>query len=467
MHHIIFRNFLGPVAVVVAAFFQIPACAQAPGPAATIPVPTFAACNPATAPQLPLRWHAVGLMMPFLRGQLDVGEFTYDATLPAMRATVYGVESGAVDLLITEQDTYVLSGPHRSPTHCTSLGEKKLKLPSPQWLASKAACVGESPLGTEPVQWWQTPGVGTRATWHWFSTKTRLPWRSLFLNRALDPAIIGDYAMSYFRTFTPLPATNLAALRDRCAATAKPNRTEIEAEVPTARDLMAIPNKAAEAERAQRISELMPGIVQGACARMTTIKWPDQFGSALVITPIRFKEGPYSAVIYYDWKQTGTQLTYMYQGAPGGRPDLLGLTSLKKRVGYRVKFVPPAGAACRAILPGIVRPDWMKAAWCECRGVIKQGARLSPDADSEILSCPIKWQNQRIMWSWYTTQGRPIIFLEAAPEGGGVMLADYHQWLPGQTAQAGDFELPNACKIDHPGPSYSNVSCSDCHTTPF
>src|ERR1700689_38929 len=63
--------------------------------------PRFTACNPATPSELPTRWRAVGLMMPFLQGQLDVGEFEYDGALPAMRATVYGLESGAADILIT------------------------------------------------------------------------------------------------------------------------------------------------------------------------------------------------------------------------------------------------------------------------------------------------------------------------------------------------------------------------------
>jgi hypothetical protein len=173
-------------------------------------------------------------------------------------------------------------------------------------------------------------------------------------------------------------------------------------------------------------------------------------------------------LIYYDWGQAETQLAYMYQGRP---PVLQGLISLKKRIGYRIKLPASGGAVCQAVLPGIVRPDWMKAAWCECKGVIKHNADLSPNAETEILSCPIKWQGQRIMWSWYTTEGRPVIFMEAAPEGGGLMLADYHDWLPGQTAQAADFELPNACQPPGGGSpggggaSYSNVSCSDCHTT--
>src|SRR5687767_126435 len=86
-------------------------------------LPGLAACT-AARPELPARWRAVALMMPFHEGQLDVGEFVYDGSLPAMRATVYGLESGAVDLLITGGDTYRLTGPHGSPTGCTSLGRR-------------------------------------------------------------------------------------------------------------------------------------------------------------------------------------------------------------------------------------------------------------------------------------------------------------------------------------------------------
>ncbi|MFY9836328.1 MAG: hypothetical protein WAK55_07615, partial [Xanthobacteraceae bacterium] len=147
-------------------------------------------------------------MMSFEQGQLDVGEFVFDGGLPAMRATVYGLQSGAVDLLITDNDTYVIHGPHHSPTDCTSLGPR-LGPPSPQWLSEKSVCVGESPVASRPVQWWQK--IGTDVARHWVSTETRLPLRSWFLRRSLDPAIIGDYAMTYFPTFTPLPQTDLMA----------------------------------------------------------------------------------------------------------------------------------------------------------------------------------------------------------------------------------------------------------------
>jgi hypothetical protein len=434
---------------------------------ATLPI--FKACKPATPPELPMRWRAVGLMMPFAQGQLDVGEFEYDGELQSMRATVYGVESGAVDLLITKNDTYLLDGPHGAPKHCTSLGPK-LRVPTAQWLSSQSVCVGESPLATQPVQWWQTPGFDPAR--YWFSADTRLPWRTLFLSRALDPAIIGDYAMTYFPTFTPLPKTGLAALQDFCATAAKNSEADRLGATPTARELMTMRNKSAETEREERVGALIPGLSHKACAQMSPAKWPDRFIMTAVVTPISLNDAPYPTLIYYDWSGARTLLVMPFHEYP---PSLQGILSLKNRVGYRLKIshstVKPS--ACKPDLPGIVRPDWMKAASCQCMGVIKRNAALSPDSETQILSCPIKNQSPRIMWSWYTTKGQPLVFMEAAPKSGGVMLADYRDWVPGQTGQARDFELPQACQVPpNPGEasaakavSFSDVSCSDCHST--
>ena len=430
-------------------------------------LPMLAACRPATPPELPQRWHAVGLMMPFLDGQLDVGEFVYDGALPAMRATVYGLQSGAVDLLITENDTYLLSGPHRSPTQCTALG-RKLRPPSAQWLATESVCVGEAPLEEQAVQWWQKGGFEPAR--YWVSTGSRLPWRTSFVSRALDPAIIGDYAMTYFPAFTPLPQTDLAALRDRCAATAKPGGAGISAAVPTARELMAIGDEAGEAERKERLAALIPGLSHGACARVNPVRWPDRFVMTAMVTPIKVNDNPYSALIYYDWNGAQTQLVLPFHGSP---PILQGIISLKQQVGYRLRHHQSGKDTCAADLPGIVRPDWMTAASCECKGVVGRDSTLSPHGDSQILSCPIKGQGGRIMWTWYATNGRPIMFVEAMPQSGGVMLADYGDWVPGQTGRASDFELPKICTPandqDHApagdAPSFSGVSCSDCHTT--
>jgi hypothetical protein len=71
-----------------------------------------------------------------------------------------------------------------------------------------------------------------------------------------------------------------------------------------------------------------------------------------MVTPIQFTHFPYSAVIYYDWSDTGTQLILPYQGRP---PTLQGVISLKKNVGYRMRLPPKGSGACAAVLPGLVR----------------------------------------------------------------------------------------------------------------
>jgi hypothetical protein len=166
---------------------------------------------------MPYQWRAVGLMMPFEQAQLDVGEFVFDGLIPAMRASVYGLESGAVDLLITNEQTYRLTGPHAAPTGCTAVG-RQFSPPPVQWLTPEAICVGEGKLASRQTQWWKMPGAEKSATWHWFSTGRRLPWRSMFVSRSPEPAVIGDYAMTYFPVFTPVQETNLKKLRTFCEA---------------------------------------------------------------------------------------------------------------------------------------------------------------------------------------------------------------------------------------------------------
>ena len=429
-------------------------------------LPLFKACLPSATAELPMQWRAIGLMLPFVQDQLDIGEFVFDGTLPAMRATVHGVESGAVDLLITDNDTYVIHGPHGTPTDCTSLGPK-LRPPSTQWVSEKSVCVGEAPLASHPVQWWQKSGADIAR--YWVSTETHLPQRSWFFRRSPDPAIIGDYAMTYFSTFTPLAQTNLMALRDLCLATAKPISREI-APTPTARELMALSEPVSDAARQKQIDELIPGLSYQACSRMTPVRWPDRFVASMIITPIQINDYPRPSLIVYDWSEAQTMLTLPFRGSP---PTLEAIISLKKGVGYRIMSHPSdKPPVCEAVYPGVVKPDWATLASCKCRAVIDRNPALNPDDETQILSCPLKMQGKRVMWNWYTAQGRPIMFTEAAPNGTGFMLEDYQDWAPGQTAQPSDFELPGACEIQGNStpiatPSFSNPSCSDCHSTPW
>ena len=425
-------------------------------------LPLFAACNPSSAPELPKRWRAVGLLAPFRVGQLEVGEFVYDDELPAMRASLYGLEKSAVDLLITETDTYQLIGPHDAPTACVSLGQV-FRPPFARWLADDSVCAGESRLNATTVQWWKRPAGDTRANWLWLDRSSRLPWRAVFTSPTATPAVIGAYAMAHFPTFTPVEQTNLSRLREFCVASVK----GAPKNQPPSQPAPMVENPAGEAERLARIASLFPGVSYQACSRMKQATWADQFIMTLMLTPIRFKEDPYASLLYYDWRRTKTQQALMFQGSP---PEMQGVISLKDGIGYRILRHSSGGYTCEPVYPGIVRPDWTINAWCQCRGVIEGQAAFG--ATTQILSCPIRGQGDRVMWSWFTEAGRPSLFMEAGAQGGGVMFADYFDWLPGQTVPEDDLKLPEFCPVpDLSKPlgakhgTIANRTCSDCHTS--
>jgi hypothetical protein len=147
-------------------------------------------------------------------------------------------------------------------------------------------------------------------------------------------------------------------------------------------------------------------------------------------------------------------------------PELISV--LKKGVGYSLERLPNGRPVCMASNPGLVRPDWMLAAGCECKGVIERNPEFGANETSQILACPVKEKPHRVNWAWYTAQGRPILFMEPAAYGNGVNVADYHLWLPGQKMPAIDFQLPSECAnpVGTGVPASAMVSCSECHTTP-
>jgi hypothetical protein len=436
-------------------------------------LPILSACTPATTPAMPQRWHAVGLMLPFLRQQLDVGDFTYDGSLPAMRATVYGLESGAVDLLITNTETYQLTGPPDSPDGCIALGQKYT--PPTEWLSDKSVCQGEAPLGNKKVQWWKAPSADGRAILQWYATDTRLPWRVMFPTRTAEPAVIGDYGATYFPTFTPVTETKLTRLRDFCIAKAR-KASDAAAAATTARDLMALGNDISEAERAKRIQTFIPGLSRQACsANSKPPQWPHQFLMTAILSPIQFRWTPLPTMLYYDWDDAGTLVGLMHEARTV--PPALELEAvLTKGVGYGIERGPSGGFACAAATPGAVRPEWMTAANCDCKGVIDHNSAFGPNETSVIRACPVRGEGLHVNWSWYTTDGRPILFTEPEAMGLGLNVADYLRWAPGATMDKDAFELPKLCTaagaaeahnppIGNGLPPAMTDNCSDCHTT--
>jgi hypothetical protein len=434
-------------------------------------LPILSPCQQTAPPLLPMRWRAVGLMLPFLRQQLDVGEFVYDGSVPAMRATIYGLESGAIDLLITNEGTYQLNGSQESPDSCTALGNK-YSAPTRNWLGNGSVCDGEGPVTAKKVQWWKTADATGRSQWQWYTTDTRLPWRTMFSSRVGDPAVIGDYGMTYFPTFTPLSDTTLAKLRDLCTAKAQtPSASAAAAK--TARELMAIGSDVSEVERARRIQSLIPGLSRQACSSVNPPRWPNQYVMTGILSPIPFKYTPLPSMIYYDWEGAGAMFEYLHE-ARSVPPVVEMVSVLTRGVGYSIERLPNGAMACAAKSPGMVRPDWMIVAGCECKGVVDHNPEFGPHEVSQIRACPVKGEGLHVNWSWYTTDGRPILFAEPDAIGMGLNLADYDRWLPGEKMPQQAFELPQLCtRAEQAGlppvgsglAAARTANCVDCHTT--
>jgi hypothetical protein len=459
------------IAIVAAAGMMLAALAIVAPPAFAGELPLLSACKTNAAPALPTRWQAVGLMLPAVRQQIDVGEFTYDGSLPAMRATLVGMESGAVDLLITDKETYQLSGPADAPASCVALG-RKYTPPATRWLPEKAVCDGEGPLWKTRVEWWKSAAPDGRANWQWYRADTRMPWRVMFASRSADHAVIGDYGIGYFPTFAEVKDTNLKQLRDFCVAKAQKPSAQIAA-ANTARELMAVSPDIGAAERAQRVAALVPGMSINACSRMTMPRWPQKFLMTGILSPVQAKYTPLPSVLYYDWDSAKTLYAWMHEARTS--PAALELVSvLKNGVGYTVEKLPNGGFACVAKSPGAVRPDWMEIAGCECKAVIENNSELGPGEISQIRACPVKNQGLRVNWTWYLADGRPMLFTEPAAMSGGLNIADYLDWWPGASMPAAAFELPQLCTrateanlpaVGNGLPPEATTSCSDCHTT--
>jgi hypothetical protein len=229
------------------------------------------------------------------------------------------------------------------------------------------------------------------------------------------------------------------------------------------------------AERAKRVQALIPGLSRQACSAMSNPPhWPNQFVMTAILTPIQFRFTPLPTMLYYDWEGAGTLVGVMNESRT--LPPRLELQSIQTRgVGYGIERMPNGVFACKAATPGVVRPNWMSAAQCECSGVIDHNADFGGNEVSVIRACPVRGEGLHVNWSWYTTEGRPILFTEPEAIGLGLNIADYHRWLPGVKMSPDAFELPAICTpratefglppVGEGLPPEKTENCSDCHTT--
>jgi hypothetical protein len=436
------------------------------GQSARIPgLPSFQRCAPTSPPVLPRRWHAIALMAPFEDGQLDVGEFVYDAAVPAMRASVSGTESGMIDLLITNENTYELTGPRQFPTACVS-SRSAFNPPSRQWLSSEAQCVGKAPVMSNLMEWWTMPSAESAATWYWYRDNTRIPWRTMRIAPSVDPAVIGSYAMTNFTTFEELPRTNLAALRDFCRSRNATSGIDASASITSVRELMeAQPDKASDAQGPARAASLVSGLDRGACMSVKPPRWPARFEMTAMMISTNFQNGPYPAEIFYDWNGANAQLTRLHDPEnPSSRATLDGL--LVGGAGYHITRDQSGAHVCERAYPGIIRPDWMTTDKCQCRAIVKNNPALERNDTIQIFSCPV--QPEGVFWAWYSTTGRPITFRSTALIRSGLTLADYYRWTSKTAFPTGILEIPSQCNrnsLSKPSEASFTSNCSGCHVT--
>jgi hypothetical protein len=442
--------------VATAILSQTPGLAQADSDrgagAGDLKLPVFKACQPATKPQLPEKWFATALLEPFKPPrlfaslQLVVGELVYDASVPALRATLTGLQTQSVDLLIAKENNYLLLGPADAPTDCLPIGSLWAP-PSRNWLNDMATCVGEAPLIQTDVQWWKTPAEPKPASsWHWFTTDKRLPWRSLFAAPSQDLAVIGEYSMTYYPSFEAVASTRLPELLQYCRSRQDAHAVTVD-DVDGLRVLIGQKSDpSVEAERRERLGSLIPGLSLAACSGQKLPGWPStaDLGGTTMMTPVNFAHDPFPTEILYRWlvRSQRTRLYYSKTNKQFSQDALLiGGT------GYGINRFRDGIEQCALnVIPGTPRPDWPVKGNCVCRGVIDNNPVLSPGKTTQLLTCDM--QPPSVFWTWYTSDSHPVVFYQtqSPPDvGTGLALADYYDWQPGHPIPPGTFDVPWQC----------------------
>ncbi len=490
--------------LVVAALLAISTSAFAQFPNYPEPyLPAMSPCVNSTPQPLPVKWQATALMAPYhyagkrddfsdlsSRAPLQVGRFVYDGENSLMRGTRYGVKSsGVVDLLISDDATWVLAGSYDDPI-CVGTLRTPYKVPSRIWQnpASQPLCVGNHAVAptidTGPkVDWWKqkspitVPGAnGEAADWYWFDSKG-YPTRTMFWDKHDGlPAIIGDYAFSNFYSFAPGNDIDLSAIAAKCRGAQLPvwndeHIAELQAQTATPDSNPA--------------GDLIPGLSYQACLTLNAQppSWPVEVYISSFSTAAKYSTPkPLSTSVYYkpSVPELRTRLHKMENGVPTWSDALL-----IDHDSYGVDFneTPPyAQTGCArgpyTSLPGSPHMKWGALGSCQCMGVIENNPVLSPNRNTEIIGCPLPLTpsptqpqtGNTLFWMWYTISDpqQPVVFLQTQPNvtiGTGLSLADYAHWQP-RPVSDDIFTRPSDASCPQVPPSEGNPpppACMGCH----
>jgi hypothetical protein len=395
-------------------------------------------------------------MAPFTNAQLVLSDIVYDASLPAMRVTLYGLRHGSLDLFITDPDTFVLNSRGGAVSACEKLGDTGWR-PLPQDLLSpRSQCVGWAPLGTTDVQWWKTPVEPTPSSyWIWYKKSDQTPFRLAFQSSNNQLAVLSRYALSHQIRFEPNSDIQLANIKRTCQD-AKPISTD---------DVRALDERIATLSSAREraddeIHRLAPEL--SVCPATALPVWPDQLAITGLMTPWDANENPWGTEVFYDWTKRA-QRTRIF---PSASARFVAQDSLLLgRQGYTVTYRRQSAPICEPVLPGPLRPDWLSRGPCSCEAMLTEPSPLTPNGTARIFTCPLA--PPRAAWAWYALDGRPTSFAVTSlpgDQGFGLFAAlDYRDWLPGKDAPAGVFDKPAQCQA-HDGTVRAGLGeCSSCH----
>ena len=434
---------------------------------AALTLPALAPCANRSHPLLPEKWHGTYLMAPFNRAQLMLGDIVYDGSIPAMRVRLAGVRAGSTDLFVRARNTYLLAHDGSSAV-CQDLGDTGWRPLPRDWLALNAKCEGSAPVGGLALDWWKTPsGSGPSANWIWYRTDGRSPFRLMFAQPSDKLAVLSWYSFSYQVRFESLPDSGLAAIAASCE-TKKPNTEEAG----RARLQKIVTDMERSPFRDDAgIAALMPEL-EAACPPAPLPSWPEHAAMTALMTSPDFNNSPMPTEVLYDGSRK-LQRTRNFWPATShlATDDAL----LLDGHGYSVARTRAGGLICTAALPGALRPNWPESGGCSCEASIKGNTALTPFGPARILVCPMT--GQRVVWSWFARDGRPMVFMETSEPGDGtagvLTLVDYHAWQPDRAAGIAAFDTPAQCAAPRPAAAASPASleasssgsrrCSACH----
>src|SRR5262245_1661707 len=439
----------------LAALLLSPAAAQ--DESSLLSRPKLEACQFPSHPQLPDKWRATYLLAPFTKSQLVLASMVYDSALSAMRVSLYGVRQGFLDLLIVGDHTYVLVA-DGSTIACQDLGDTGWRALGRDWLTPQSQCAGSAPIGGIDVDWWKTPLAQKPASsWIWYSVADRSPFRLVFQSPSDRLAILSQYALSYQVEFKPVLQTGLGDLANACRS-AKPARA---GSGPRALRSLIHNLSRSRARSQHEIRRLMPALA--SCPAESLPQWPKKLALTGLMTPFDANESPYPTEVLYDWNVRGQRSrVFVRSESKIAAQDAL----LLGAGGYNVTHRRNDGPICAAVLPGTIRPDWPSRGSCSCEATIEGGTPLTPHGPTRIMSCSLA--SPRAAWAWYTTSGRPTVFMVTSMPGdeGAALFAvlDYWQWLPGHNVPESVFKMPDQCQMMTPLRKSSNLRrCSTCH----